>query len=72
MKIIIQAYHFLIRSLSVLGSAMRGQYKTSTPEIENIRKEMMGPSSSEDDYRNLRTDLRNVYGDVRLAMRNMN
>ncbi len=57
----------LVNGFRVFGQAARGSYRSSSPEINSLRDEMLEPSSPDDDPLNLRRDLRHIYGDVHVA-----
>lgn len=60
---------FLKKGFSVLRNASNNRYNQHNEAIEEIRKEMMGSTSSTpaDDKRNLMRDKKNVAGDCRRA-----
>ena len=68
MKFVVNTFRFFCNGLKVLGLAMKGQYKTSNPKLDTIRKEMMDLSLPNNNSKNLQKDLRHAYGDIRIAV----
>lgn len=67
MKFVVNTFRFFCNGLKFLGLAMKGQYKTSNPKLDTIRKEMMGLSLP-NNSKILQKDLLHAYGDIRIAV----